>query len=234
MLLHLYSILIMARLSRIIAPGLPHHVTQRGNRRQDIFFVDEDREAYLNYLRKYMGRYGLEIYAYCLMTNHVHLVAVPVAESSLSNVMRDTHTAYAGYRNRCDDLCGHIWQGRFFSTVLDEAHLWAAVRYVERNPVRAGMVENAADYPWSSAAAHCNGTPDPNLSTTFPPPGVVEDCSAWLMEENDIDTMHIRQQTRTGRPSGTPTFLESLENLLQRNVRPQKRGPKPRKNGDDE
>jgi putative transposase len=216
----------MARLARIIVPGMPHHVTQRGNRRQDVFFTPDDRCVYLTYLNKYLTRCGLDIYAYCLMTNHVHFIAVPTTELSLSHTMRDTHTAYAGYRNYTDETCGHLWQGRFFSSVLDETHLWAAIRYVERNPIRAGIVENAADYPWSSAAAHCNGTPDPILSSNFPPPGAIDDWTGWLSTDSDTDIWYIRQQTHTGRPCGSLSFFDQLETLLQRDVKPQKRGRK--------
>ncbi len=145
----------MSRVARIVVPGFPHHVTQRGNRRADVFEVDADYEAYLRFLKEYADRRGLAIWAYCLMTNHVHLVVVPEREESLGQALRDTHTVYAMHFNGRTDLSGHVWQGRFFSSPLDETYLWAAVRYVERNPVRAGMVERAEAYRWSSAQAHC-------------------------------------------------------------------------------
>jgi len=136
-------------------PGYPHHVTQRGNRRADVFETEDDRHAYLRFLKKYGQRHGLDIWAYCLMTNHIHLVAVPEREESLARALRDAHTVYAMRVNTRTQQSGHVWQGRFYSCVLDEWHLWAAVRYVERNPVRAGMVDRAEDHPWSSARAHC-------------------------------------------------------------------------------
>jgi putative transposase len=147
--------------------------------------------------------------------------------------MRDTHTVYAMYFNSRTRLSGHRWQGRFYSTPLDENHLWAAVRYVEMNPVRAGMVERAEAHPWSSAAAHCGLRDDPVLSADFPPAGVVEDWRAWLRDgPQDIDTHDtIRKQTRTGRPCGSPKFLDQLEDLLGRLLRPKKSG-RPRKDAE--
>jgi len=220
----------MSRVARIVVPGFPHHVTQRGNRRADVFETDKDREAYLRYLRQYAEMRGLSIWAYCLMTNHIHLVAVPQREESLGLALRDAHTVYAMYFNSRTGLSGHVWQGRFHSCPLDETHLWAAVRYVERNPVRAGMVERAETYAWSSAAAHCGLRNAPVLSEDFPPPGVIENWADWLHEESEEDEMYtrIRQHTHTGRPCGSPTFLDQLEHLLQRVVRPQK-GGRPRK-----
>ena len=145
----------MPRLPRTVFANLPHHVTQRGNRREDIFFTDEDREAYLSWLKEYSEKYQVEILAYCLMTNHIHLVVVPATEDGLQRVLKPLHMRYAQHINRERGWKGHLWQGRFFSSPLDEAYLWAAVRYVERNPVRAGMVKRAENYRWSSAAAHC-------------------------------------------------------------------------------
>lgn len=186
----------MSRVARIVVPGFAHHVTQRGNRRADVFETDEDRHAYLRFLTQYADKHGLSVWAYCLMTNHVHLVVVPEREDSLAKALRDAHTVYAMRFNTRTRLSGHVWQGRFYSCPMDETHLWTAVRYVERNPVRAGLVSRAEDYPWSSAPAHCGDCPppcdegaspglsqpascrsggDPLLSKEFPPPGVVPD-----------------------------------------------------------
>jgi len=163
----------MSRVGRVVIAGFPHHITQRGNRREDVFLSDADRQAYVGFARKYADLHGLAVWAYCLMTNHVHLVAVPVRKASLALALRDTHAVYAMRFNALAGVTGHLWQGRFYSCPLDEAHLWAAVRHVERNPVRAGLVSHAGDYPWSSAAAHCGRAGDPLLSRDFPPPGVV-------------------------------------------------------------
>jgi putative transposase len=192
-----------------------------------VFEDDEDRRTYLRFLQQYATRRGLAIWAYCLMTDHVHLVVVPEREDSLAKGLRDAHTVYAMRFNTRTGLSGHVWQGRFYSCVLDEAHLWAAVRYVERNPVRAGMVKHAEDYPWSSAAAHCGLRADALLSDAFPVKGVIDDWAAWLRGDEDEDAItHIRRQTHTGRPCGTPAFLACLESLLHRNLLPSKRGRK--------
>ena len=217
----------MPRIARVIMPGLPHHVTQRGNRRMDVFFDDEDRRRYLSLLGRYAERHGLAIWAYCLMSNHVHFVAVPSGESSLGCTFRDTHQAYAAWLNRKVGESGHLWQGRYFSCVLDAPHMWSCVRYVERNPVRAGLVDRAEDWPWSSAAAHCGGRANPLLSPVEMP-WPVPDWSAYLADEDDADITAIRHQTKTGRPCGSQPFIENLESALSRHLRPKKRGPKPR------
>ncbi len=219
----------MSRVARIVVPGFPHHVTQRGNRRADIFETDRDREAYLRFLKKYCEKRELAVWAYCLMSNHVHLIVVPERESSLSEGLRDAHTVYAMYFNSRTQLSGHVWQGRFFSCPLDEAYLWTAVRYVELNPVRAAMVERAEAYPWSSAAAHCELRKDDVLSAVFPPAGVIDDWAEWLhepIEDDDQAYTSIRRQTRTGRPCGSPRFLDQVGELLDRALHPRPPGPK--------
>ena len=219
----------MSRVARIVVPGYPHHITQRGNRHGNIFETDGDREAYLRFLGKYAAQHGLSLWAYCLMTNHVHLVAVPGEEHSLGHGLRDTHTVYAMYFNSRTSLSGHVWQGRFYSCPLDDTHLWAAVRYVERNPVTAGLVEHAADYRWSSAAVHCGVRYDALLSGEFPPSGVITDWLAWLAQPEEEELVaRIRKETSTGRPCGDAAFLDQIETQLNRSVRPQKRGPKPK------
>lgn len=216
-------------MARIVVPGLPQHVTQRGNRRADIFETDQDRHAYLHFLKEHCEKRKLSVWAYCLMSNHVHLVVVPEKASSLSEGLRDAHPVYAMYFNSRTHLSGHVWQGRFFSCALDESHLWAAVRYVELNPVRAALVERAETYPWSSAAAHCGLCADTLLASAFPPAGTVDDWAEWLHEpiDNEEHTFtSIRQQTHTGRPCGPRQFLEQLEQLLTRTLHPKPPGPK--------
>ena len=219
----------MSRVARVVVPGFPHHVTQRGNRRADVFETDGDREAYLRYLRAYSGKRGLTVWAYCLMTNHVHLVAVPEREASLGETLRDAHTVYAMHFNGRTKLSGHVWQGRFYSCTLDDAHLWAAVRYAELNPVRAGMVARAEDYPWSSAAAHCGLRNDPVLTPGLPMLEAIPDWSAWLhapLEGDDSTFQTLRRHTHSGRPCGSAAFVERLEQLIGRRLRPKPRGPK--------
>ena len=207
----------MPRVARTVFAGLPHHITQRGNRREDVFFRDEDREAYLDWLGDYCRRHEVEILAYCLMTNHIHLVAVPVHEDSLRGALKPLHMRYAQHINRQRHWSGHLWQGRFFSSPLDEAYLWFCVRYVERNPVRAGMVEKAEDYPWSSAAGHC-GLRHDGLTRTDPVHWKVfegvTDWSAWLSEGDDEERLGIvRRNSQKNLPCGSDRFVEQLERL---------------------
>jgi putative transposase len=144
----------MARAARIVVAGEPHHVTQRGNNRQNVFFTADDRLMYLNLLRDACTECGTVVRAYCLMANHIHLVLVPSTEASLALAMKSAAHAYALFINERHGRRGHLWQSRFYSCPLDETHFWNAVRYVECNPVRAGIVRCAWDFPWSSAKAH--------------------------------------------------------------------------------
>ena len=223
----------MPRIARVVVPGVPHHVTQRGNRRADVFFDDEDRRRYLFLLGQYAERHGLAIWAYCLMSNHVHVVAVPSGDASLGRAFRDAHQAYAAWMNRKMRVSGHLWQGRYFSCVLDDPHTWSCVRYVERNPVRAGLVARAEDWAWSSAAAHCGRRADP-LLWPVEMPWPVPDWSAYLADEEDADVPTIRRQTTTGRPCGSEAFIARLESALSRRLRPKKRGPRPKQTDKEE
>src|SRR5437868_509366 len=139
----------MVRLARVVVPLYPHHVTQRGNRRQQTFFCEEDYRAYKSLLGIWCRRLGVGIWAYCLMPNHVHLIAVPESESALRVALGEAHRRYTRRVNFREGWRGHLWQGRFGSVVLDGAHLFAAGRYVERNPVRAGLWVEPWDYQWS-------------------------------------------------------------------------------------
>ena len=151
----------MPRMARAVLPGVPHHLTQRGLDRGDIFFHTSDYEVYLSQVRTHAARFGADLLGYCCMTNHVHWVAVPQEPGSHARAFGEAHGRYAAYANSKLARSGHFWQNRFFSCALDPAHLWAALRYVERNPVRAHMVERADAYRWSSAAAHCGTGPFP-------------------------------------------------------------------------
>ena len=184
---------VMGRPHRIIAPGLPHHLWQRGNRSLDIFANDADRLIYLSLIKKSAKRYGVDICAYCLMTNHVHFVVVPEAKESISLLIRDAHSAYAAVYNRRQGLAGHLWRGRFGLSVMDEPYMWAAVRYIERNPIRAAIVAAAETYHWSSAAAHCGLRGDALVASQFPIGGVVSDWRAWLADE-DVDRSNAIRQ----------------------------------------
>jgi putative transposase len=217
----------MARLARIVVPGFPHHVTQRGNRRATVFHNDDARREYLALFQHYARKHGVAVWAYCLMPNHVHFVVVPRTEQSLARAFQGAHTAFAQRVNKRRGESGHLWQGRFFSCPLDEAHTWAAVRYVERNPVRAKLARRAEDFAWSSAAAHCGRRADELLSPEFPPRGLIADWSAWLRAPEEArQEESLRRQTHVGRPCGSPDFLARLEGLLERVLRPGKRGRK--------
>jgi putative transposase len=157
----------MARTARLVIPGAPHHVVQRGNRRQAVFFRDGDREFYLQLLAEQGRKFGLRYWAYCLMTNHVHLIAVPQAEWSLAAAIGEAHRRYTLHVNLREKWTGYLWQGRFSSYPMDEKHLYQAVRYVEMNPVRAGIVERATDYLWSSAKAHVARLADPLIERGY-------------------------------------------------------------------
>lgn len=205
----------MPRLPRTVFAGLPHHVTQRGNRRESIFFADEDRLAYLSWLRQYADKHQVEVLAYCLMSNHIHLIAVPAADDGLQRMLKPLHMRYAQRVNRQQGWSGHLWQGRFFSSPLDDAYLWTAMRYVECNPVRAGMVQLAEEYRWSSAAAHCTNRADGVLnpeSNWGKKLAAVANWSGWLQMADDAEKLNLlRQNADKGLPCGAADFVENLE-----------------------
>lgn len=154
----------MPRAARLVVPNIPHHIIQRGNRCQPVFFSDDDRTLYLRLLAKWGGISGLSLWAYCLMDNHVHLVGTPANMRSLAVALGETHKAYTKAINEREGWRGFLWQGRFKSFPMDDPYLYRAIRYVELNPVRAKIVEDPADYPWSSARAHVLGEGDPLLA----------------------------------------------------------------------
>jgi putative transposase len=216
----------MARLARVVAPGLPHHVTQRGNRRQQTFFCDEDYESYLQLMTQSCKAHQVEVWAYCLMPNHVHLIAVPRTADGLRRAVGEAHRRYTRMVNFREGWRGHLWQGRFASFVLDETYLLTAARYVELNPVRAGLVNTPRQYRWSSAAAHLRGKDD-NLVRVDPLLKLQPDWRRFLtriIREEDLKI--LRAHEHTGRPLVEEAFLESLERNLGRILRRQKPGPK--------
>lgn len=197
---------------RVVAPGVPHHITQRGNRRENVFFVRSDYRRYLRLLGDYAVERGLDILAYCLMSNHVHLVAVPAETGVLAAVLKPVHLRYAQHVNRSQEWSGRVWQGRFYSCPLDVQHTAAAIRYVECNPVRAGLEHRAVNYEWSSAAAHSGLRRDRLLATDIDRWVSVEDWSDWLAEAEPEDlAQRLRLHTRTGRPLGVDAFVRNLE-----------------------
>lgn len=208
----------MARLARLVIPGRPHHVVQRGNRRLDVFFNEEDRMAYLTLLQAACQRSGVQIWAYCLMRNHVHLIAVPEREDSLARCFSDAHVRYTRRVNFREGWRGHLWQGRFGSSVLDERYLLAAARYVERNPVRAGIVRLPWQYKWSSAKWHVGEVDDDPLVTGDGLLRVL--ISNWRdylsAEEDEGEKATIRRETHVSRPLGSQDFIRKLEVQLNR------------------
>jgi len=219
----------MPRFARVVVPGCPHHVTHRGNRKDAVFFSDQDRVEYLEILLDYTQRYGVDIWGYCVMTTHLHLIAVPAHEESLGLAIGRAHMKYARHANRRQRWWGHLWANRFYSTPLDEAHCWSALKYIERNPVRAGMVDVPWEYPWSSAHAHVVGEPHAVL-TPIPldagiPPGAP--WGAWLRGADDERAiMQLRANTYTGWPTGSPEFIATLETQLGRFLMRQAAGRK--------
>jgi putative transposase len=224
----------MGRLPRVVVAGVSHHVTQRGNARQVILANDSDRLAYLVLLRKYAELYGLSLLGYCLMSNHVHLIAVPSTVEALAQTLKHTHGRYASYWNARRSSTGHVWQGRFYSCPLDDPHLWAALRYVELNPVRARLVTEAPQWRWSSAAAHCQAdTFDPLLEMEpWRKRWTVAEWRQYLTAESPADRTALRQNTHSGRPLGTPEFVAALEQSTLRLLAPQK-GGRPKKPSPD-
>jgi putative transposase len=209
---------------------MPHHVTQRGNNRQDVFFVDDDRRFYLDLLNEKSRRYGLKVLAYCLMANHVHLVVVPHTEESLSKALGRTHFEYTQYVNRLHGRSGHLWQNRFYSCPLGEVHLWRAISYVERNPVRAKTVRVAWRYAWSSAGPHIGVAESDLLDLRWW--RSVWSAAKWKRElqnaEDAAVTESISRYTHTGRPLAGDRLIAKLEHRLGRRLRARSVG-RPRK-----
>ena len=216
----------MARIARVVVPDFPHHIVQRGNRRQKVFFSDDDRKAYLDYLSIYAKPAGIHFWGYCLIDNHVHLIAVPDEEHSLACGLAEAHRRYTRLINFRQNWRGYLWEGRFKSYPLSEDYLYAAIRYIERNPVRANIVENAWDYPWSSARAHVFKQIDPLLDDNF----LVSEISDWRAflseDEKQSDCKLIKLHTNSGRPLGDTKFIEKIEDLTGRIFHKQKPGPK--------
>lgn len=218
----------MARLPRLILPGHPYHVTQRGNRRAPTFFGDDDYALYRDLLAEAADRAETELWCYCLMPNHVHLIVVPSDEDGLRRTFADAHRRYTGFINARHRWTGHLWQGRFGAVVMDETHLAHAMRYVSLNPVRARLVERAEDWRWSSVRAHLAGEDD-DLVRVRPALDRYGDFSNFLGSPADYaDAWRaLRRSETTGRPLGDAAWIADLEASTGRTLAPRKRGPKP-------
>ena len=219
----------MARIARVVVPKYPHHVTQRGVRSMSIFQSDADRLAYLQFLSEETKRFGVEILVWCLMTNHVHFIAVPKREDSLARAFGEGHRRYTRMKNFTEGVRGYLFQGRFSSCVLDERHLLAAAAYVELNPVRVGMVKRAWAYPWSSAAFHVGRRNTDLLVEDRTLRGLVENWMEYLNSATSEKNQEIRKMTRTGRPVGEASFMRLIERLTARDLSKRKPGRPSRK-----
>ncbi len=219
----------MPRIARIIAADYPHHVTQRGNRRMQTFFSDEDYEAYLQLMAKWLTKRDVAVWAYCLMPNHVHLIVVPKTEDGLRRGIGEAHRRYTRMINFREKWRGHLWQGRY---PMDERHLLAAAKYIERNPVAAGMCGNQWDYPWSSARAHIAGRDD-ILVRVKPLLSLVEEWRDWISQDTNKEMMKkkgstnepVARHSRAG-PLGDDAFIDELEVKTDRELKRKKTGPK--------
>jgi len=206
-----------------------------------VFEEDEDFQRYRAWLCEYAGRYSVKIWAYCLMRNHVHFVCVPKAERALAHSFNMLHMRYAQYYHGKKGVTGHLWRGRFLSCMLDDRSVFEEVRYIENNPVRAGLVERAEDYPWSSARSHVTGEPDAvlvvggdmvralNMMASVPMCRAILDWRSYLAASADEEIVkRTHERLKTGRPSGDLEFVRKLEEILRRRLEPLPRG-RPRK-----
>ena len=217
----------MSRLARVIVPGFPHHVTQRGNRRERVFFEPGDYSLYRDILAERCRRASVEVWAYCLMPNHVHLVMVPQVPDGLARAIGEAHRQYTGFINVRARTTGHLFQGRFSSVVMDDDHLMVAVRYIALNPVRAGLVRSAGDWPWSSLPAHLRGRDD-GLVRVAPLVERLGRIGALIEIEPDPDAVgRLRAAESSGRPLGSSLFVADLERRLDRKLQRQRPGRKP-------
>ena len=219
----------MARMARAVFPGIPHHVTQRGNGRAQTFFCDDDYRLYRDLLSTQAKVHGVEVWSWVLMPNHVHLILAPPTAEALSAVMSAVHRRYAGHIHARLKRTGHFWQGRFGCVAMDESHLGAALRYVALNPVRAGLVKRASDWAWSSAQVHLGRVADDGLTLKAPVADRYPQFAELLASaEDEIATKRLRQAESVGRPLGAAAFLARLEAESGRVLAAGKRGPRVR------
>jgi len=210
---------LMARLARSVFPGYPHHVMQRGNHGQPVFEAPADYHHYLEWVQKYAARYGVEIWAYCLMPGHVHVVCVPKTETSLARAFNSLHMRYAQYFNRKRGFLGQLWRPRFMSCVLDEWSAREEIRFIENNPVRARLAKRPEDYPWSSARHHILSLPDPLLSAGISLSVGTNDWRAFLDDKGEETVIRrVRERLKTGRPAGDKDFVRKLESIAGRRL----------------
>jgi len=219
----------MARLARAVFPGLPHHVTQRGNGRQQTFFSDADYALYRDLLAEHARAANVEVWAWVLMPNHVHLVLGPQDEDGLRRCLSSVHRRYAGHIHARLKRTGHFWQGRFGCVAMDEAHLGAAVRYLALNPVRARLVDRAEVWPWSSVHVHLGHMLEDGITAPEPVLSRFANFAEMLAAGEDTEMLaRLRKAETIGRPIGSESFLRALESKAARTLLPRKRGPRPK------
>lgn len=215
----------MARRPRLVVPNCPHHVTQRGNRKQQTFFTNEDFRAYINLIRKAKDAANVEIWAYCLMPNHIHMIVVPEDVGGISRLIQHPHRRYAWRINQRMGWQGHLWQERYHSFPMDESHVVAAVRYVELNPVRAGLCKDPREWRWSSVHAHLGTGADP-LVDIAPFTRQIANWLSYLSAGVDQYMLRaLREHTRSGLPAGDESFVCRLESITGRRLTKSKPGP---------
>lgn len=218
----------MPRMARVVVPRYPHHVTQRGARGGQTFFEESDYQRYLSLIAEYRIKAEAEIWAYCLMPNHVHFAVVPERADSLAKLFHAVHQRYACRVNARRGWQGHLWQQRFYSCVMDEQHLLAAVRYIELNPVRAGLCDRPEEWRWSSVHAHSSDQSD-DIVNAAAMRVFINDWSRYLSDAGSAEEIDfLRRQTRSGRPAAVGASMARFEQLTGRSLRTRKRGPRPR------
>jgi REP-associated tyrosine transposase len=228
----------MPRRNRCLLPEIPCHVTQRGVDRREVFSSEQDRLTYLGLVRENLSDAGVRILGYCLMSNHVHLIALPAREDSMSILMRRVHGRYAQYYNAHSGRSGHLWQNRFFACMLGHSHLWSAMAYVERNPVRAGMVDHAEAYRWSSAKAHISGTDASGILDMEWWKREAPDKWAEVLNRQSEDVeANLRSCTYAGKPFAEEEFVNAVAEKFGRfwtRGRPRKDGKRKQTQSDAE
>ena len=215
----------MPRQARIVIPELAHHITQRGNYRQNIFNNEGNYKQYCKWINEYAEENNVDILAYCLMSNHVHFIAIPKKQEDLSKLFRTTHMRYSHYLNRQRSAKGHLWQGRFYSCILGDSHLYRAIRYTENNPVRAKIVKNAWEYEWSSAKDSTGCRTNKPLIKLGKYKTIEEKGWKDYLREDDAEmSADIRLKTNRGLVVGTDKFIKKLERTLNRSLKCLKQG----------
>ena len=222
----------MSRTARIVNPGYPHHITQRGNNKQSIFRGNHDRQFYLYLLKKYSCQCGCKVHSYCLMPNHIHLLLVPNQNTSLAKTMQKINISYTQYINKKYNRTGSLWEGRFFSAIIDkESYLWTACRYIEQNPLRAGITNQATKYKWSSAKINAG-----LIKSDFVEPVwekyLNKNEYMRLLAENieEKEIKKIRKSTLKGIPLGSKKFLNKIINQFKKRKISEKKGKRSEEN----